>query len=126
MSYKLRLRPALLTAATTAATVGTAAFADDARILEAKARQASGGWIISVTLKHGDTGWEDYADGWRILDPGGKELGLRVLHHPHVEEQPFTRSLAAVAIPAGTAHVMIQARTSQDGWGAQKFKLELP
>jgi hypothetical protein len=49
-------------------------------------------------LRHGDTGWDDYADGWRIETPAGEVLGTRVLHHPHVEEQPFTRSLGGVEI----------------------------
>ena len=46
---------------------------------------------------HPDTGWDDYADGWRVLDMDGNELGMRVLHHPHVDEQPFTRSLSGGA-----------------------------
>jgi len=47
---------------------------------------------FDVTLSHADTGWEDYADGWRVELEDGTVLGTRVLGHPHVNEQPFTRS----------------------------------
>jgi hypothetical protein len=41
---------------------------------------------------------------------------MRVLGHPHVNEQPFTRSLSGVQIPKGTAQVQIQARDLPQGW----------
>ena len=53
----------------------------------------------SVTVSHPDTGWDHYADVWRILAPDGTELAERILVHPHVSEQPFTRSTAFVAPP---------------------------
>jgi len=94
------------------------ALSDPARIIGAEATQAQGGWRIDVTLEHGDTGWDDYADGWRVELPDGTVLGTRILTHPHVTEQPFTRSLSGVAVPAGTATLLIRARTSQTGWAA--------
>ncbi len=102
------------------------ALADDARIENATARQSGGTWAISVTLSHPDTGWDHYADGWRVLDDKGNELGLRVLAHPHVNEQPFTRSLSGIALPEGATSVMIQARCNVDGWGEELFRLTLP
>lgn len=72
------------------------------------------GRTIHVTLSHPDTGWDHYADGWEVLDENGQRLGLRVLVHPHVEEQPFTRSLALDAAPAGL--VFVRARCLVDGW----------
>ena len=50
------------------------------------ARQAANSWRFDVTIRHPDTGWEHYADGWRVLDMQGNELGMRVLHHPHETE----------------------------------------
>ena len=32
---------------------------------------ASGTWTFAVTVRHPDTGWEDYADGWDVLTPEG-------------------------------------------------------
>jgi|SRR6056297_1739318 len=109
-----------------AALSAAAASADPAEVLEAKASRAAGGWTVSVTLRHADTGWEDYADGWRVLAPDGAVLGTRVLHHPHVAEQPFTRSLSGVTIPMGLDTVLIESRTSVTGWGGDRLLLSLP
>lgn len=103
------------------------ALAGDVRILDAKARQQGGNdWSFSVTLEHGDTGWDHYADAWRVKLADGTILGTRVLLHPHVNEQPFTRSLGGVAIPAGTSTVIIEAKDSQHGWAKETFSLTLP
>lgn len=101
------------------------ALSDPARIIGAEATQAQGGWRFDVTLEHGDTGWSDYADGWRVELPEGTLLGTRILAHPHVTEQPFTRSLSGVSVPEGTRIVHIRARTSQTGWGDETFPLPL-
>jgi len=99
------------------------AAADPPDIVAAEARPAGGAWTVSVTLAHPDTGWNHYADGWEVLAPDGTRLGLREVLHPHVAEQPFTRSLAGVAIPAGMAHVTIRARCSRDGWSDTTYRL---
>lgn len=70
-----------------------------------------------VTLSHADTGWDHYADGWGVMTPDGRELGYRVLHHPHVDEQPFTRSLSGVVIPPDVDTVVIVPRDSRHGTG---------
>ena len=77
-----------------------------------------GTWRFDVTILHPDEGWTHYADGWRILDMDGNELGMRVLYHPHVDEQPFTRSLPGVEIPDGTTQVQVQARDNPGGWNS--------
>jgi hypothetical protein len=101
--------------------------AADLAVVEAvKAAKDGGGWRFDVTISHPDTGWEHYADGWRVLDIEGKELGMRVLVHPHETEQPFTRSLSGVALPDGTRQVRIQARCLVDGWSDDLFTVTLP
>ena len=102
------------------------ANADAPVIKDIKASKSGASWQFSVTLSHGDTGWDDYADGWRVLALDGTELGLRVLHHPHVNEQPFTRSLGGVTIPDGTREVMIEARDNVGGWSGTPVKFTLP
>ncbi len=92
------------------------ALADTPLIEDARATRTGTTWRFDVTLSHPDTGWEHYADGWRVLGPDGTELGLRVLLHPHVNEQPFTRSLSGVSIPDGVTQVQIQSRCIVDGW----------
>ncbi len=99
------------------AVLAAPALADPAEIVGVEAAPGPGGWRFDVTLRHADTGWDDYADGWRVELPDGTVLATRELLHPHVEEQPFTRSLSGVAIPDGSPEVAIRARTSPKGWG---------
>lgn len=99
------------------ALAATPALADPPEIQNVVVKKSGGLWTFDVTLRHGDTGWDNYADGWRVVDPNGKELGLRNLAHPHVNEQPFTRSLSGVEIPDDLKEVGIQARDNVTGWG---------
>ena len=100
-------------------------LADPPTITAVKAGQGAGVWRFDVTLSHPDSGWDHYADGWRVLDLDGKEIGMRVLAHPHVNEQPFTRSLT-VQLPQGTTQVQIEARCLVDGWAGQLQTVTLP
>lgn len=96
--------------------VTTPALADAPVVQNVAVNQSGGLWSFDVTIAHADTGWDHYADGWRILDNDGNELGLRVLAHPHVDEQPFTRSLSGIVVPEGVTEVGIQVRDSIGGW----------
>ena len=100
-------------------------MAGEAEVVGAKATWSGGSWRFDVTLKHGDTGWEHYADAWRVLGPDGTVYGTRTLYHPHVDEQPFTRSLSGVAIPEGVDTVQIQAKDSRHGWSENTMALSL-
>ena len=94
-----------------------AVWADMPVVEGAEARRSGDTWRFSVTVSHGDTGWDHYADGWRVESPDGTELGYRKLLHPHVNEQPFTRSLSGVVVPDGMKEVIIRAHDSVHGWG---------
>jgi hypothetical protein len=107
------------------ALTSTAALAEPPVITAVSATQTGDTWQFSVTIAHPDTGWDHYADGWRVLDMDGNELGMRVLAHPHVNEQPFTRTLSGVEIPAGTRQVQIQARALPDGWNEETTQVNL-
>ena len=72
-------------------------------------------WRFDVTLRHGDTGWDHYANQWDVVGPDGTVLGVRKLLHPHVNEQPFTRSLVGVVIPEAIEEVTIRAHDSVHG-----------
>ncbi|MEW9918171.1 hypothetical protein AB2B41_01030 [Marimonas sp. MJW-29] len=108
-----------------AAIISAPAFADPPSISAVNAQQSGGLWRFDVTITHGDTGWDHYADGWRVLDPQGNELGVRNLAHPHVDEQPFTRSLSGVRVPDGVTEVDIQARDNVSGWAPTKRRVQL-
>jgi hypothetical protein len=82
-------------------------------------------WRANVTLEHGDTGWDHYADAWRLLDKEGNVLGTRVLYHPHEHEQPFTRSLGNINIPEGVSVIFVEARDKKHGWSPHKVKVDL-
>ena len=85
--------------------IATNAAGDSAVVEKVVATKTGDSWKFSVTLRHGDVGWDHYADGWGVYTVDGQELGYRILHHPHVDEQPFTRSLGSVPIPnAGQTH----------------------
>lgn len=81
---------------------------------------------FSVTLEHADEGWNHYADRWDVVTLEGQLLGSRVLHHPHENEQPFTRSLAGVVVPQGMQQVKIRARDSRHGYSRQEYVVDLP
>jgi hypothetical protein len=100
--------------------------ADPPEILAVRADTEGAGWRFDVTLRHPDTGWDHFADGWEVLAPDGTRLGFRELFHPHVHEQPFTRSLRSVTIPDDVTQVLIRARCNLDGWGAGFVTVDLP
>lgn len=98
----------------------------DAPIVTAATATSNGmGWTISVTIEHPDTGWDHFADGWEVLDEAGNVLGFRKLHHPHVDEQPFTRSLNDVMLPDGTRRIFIRTKCSVDGLSHETFEVTL-
>lgn len=88
--------------------------------------EGNGRMSFAVTLRHDDTGWEHYADRWEVRLVDGTVLGYRVLLHPHVNEQPFTRSLGGVEIPADMDRVFVHAHDKLDGWSEQAYEVILP
>ncbi|MDN3719327.1 hypothetical protein QW131_09160 [Roseibium salinum] len=101
-------------------------FAGEVEIVEASAKRHGDSWTFSVTLKHDDSGWDHYADLWQVMAPGGVLLGERELLHPHVDEQPFTRSLSGVQLPEDVTEVIIRARDSVHDFSPQEYRLALP
>lgn len=89
-------------------------------------RAPDGTWRFDVTVRHADEGWDHYADAWQVLAPDGSVLATRKLLHPHVGEQPFTRSLSGVRIPDGLAEVRIRAHDSVHGNGGAEMDVSLP
>lgn len=103
---------------------GTAGEAD---VVGAKATKSSdGSYTFEVTVRHGDTGWEHYANRWDVLGPDGTILGTRTLAHPHEHEQPFTRSLRGVRIPDGVDTVTVRAHDSVHNYGGAEVQVAIP
>ena len=105
----------------------------NADVLWVRAVQAADGtWTFHVTVSHPDTGWEDYADGWDVVIPDGQVLKTdldskftRTLLHPHVEEQPFTRSQSGITIPEGVTRVRVRAHDLVAGFGGREVVVDL-
>ncbi len=105
----------------------TGAMAGEADVVSAEATQSPDGtWRFTVTVRHGDTGWDHYADAWEVLGPDGTVLGRRELLHPHENEQPFTRSLSGVDIPETVDRVTIRARDNVHEYGGATVEVLLP
>lgn len=103
------------------------AQAGEADVLAATLEAAGDGtWRVTATVRHADTGWDHYADAFEVLAPDGTVLGTRILVHPHVEEQPFTRSLSGLVLPDGIATVTVRARDSVHGTGGAAVTLTVP
>lgn len=101
-----------------------AVSANEVEVVHTKFNFQNGGWHVSTTLRHDDTGWEHYADAWRVVDESGKVLGERILYHPHEDEQPFTRS-HLINIPAGISVVYVEAHDKKHGWSKQRVRVDL-
>jgi len=99
--------------------------ANEVEIVETVFQKNRDSWSVDTTLRHADSGWDHYADAWRVVDEQGKELGRRTLFHPHETEQPFTRSLGQLTVPEGTSIVFVEAHDKVHGWSKQRIKVDL-
>lgn len=98
-------------------------LAGEADVIAAEAEPIGGDFYrISVTVRHQDKDWDHYVKSWEVLNMNGKVIGVQGLRHPHVNEQPFTRS-ATVIIPAHIDKVMIRAYDSIHGTGGNELML---
>lgn len=98
-------------------------FANEVKIVKVKALCDENKICrFDVTLQHEDKGWEHFANKWEIYTPDNKLIATRTLFHPHVKEQPFTRSLAKVKIPTDLKTVIIKAHDNVHGYSSQIFE----
>lgn len=91
--------------------------------------RASGGGLfdLDVTVSSPYDSPERYADAFRATSEDGSVVyGVRTLLHDHAGEQPFTRDLHGVQIPAGVRSIRVQARDKTHGWGGGTRLVALP
>ena len=106
---------------------GNVASAGEVDVLQVKVKRSGDNvYSFEVTVTHKDEGWDHYANKWDVVAPDGTTLGTRTLYHPHVQEQPFTRSLSGVKIPKGIHRVTIRAHDSVHGYGGNVMTVDLP
>jgi hypothetical protein len=107
------------------ALVASPVFAGEADVIAAKASHSGGtSWRVDATVEHADTGWDHYANAFEVLGPDGSILETRVLFHPHVNEQPFTRSVS-VTVPEGVTQITVRAVDSVHGHGGAEVVVDL-
>ena len=81
---------------------------------------------FDVTISSPYDSPQRYADAFRVLGVDGRAYGERILWHDHAAEQPFTRDLYGVTIPAGVKTVVLQARDQKYGYGGKTLQVTLP
>ena len=86
----------------------------------------AGRFDLQVTLRHADSGWDHYANRWEVLAPDGLVIATRVLAHPHEHEQPFTRGLSGVRIPAESTWIRVRGHDLVHGYGGREVTLSVP
>jgi hypothetical protein len=104
----------------------------DVTFVKATFDQTSETWTFDVTVSHPDTGWEDYADGWNVVGADGTVFKpdpdspfTRLLLHPHVGEQPFTRNQRGIKIPSDVTIVFVRAHDLISGFGGNEVEVDL-
>lgn len=126
----MHLFPFALTALIALSTAGCAAPASPGTVgcadvvsVEVSA-SPDGTYRFDVTVASDDTGWGKYADAWEVRTLAGVVVGKRQLAHPHVDEQPFTRSLSGVRVPSET--LIVAARDSVEGFCGDTLTIHIP
>ena len=107
--------------------MATTVYAGEADVVEVNVTHTGDEtYKFDVTVRHADEGWEHFANKWEVTAPDGTVLGTRILAHPHVEEQPFTRSLSGVKIPENLAEVTVRAHDLVHGYGGKTLVVAVP
>ena len=102
------------------------AIAGEVDVLKVKAKcNKKAQCNFTVRVKHKDKGWQHYVNRWEVLSMDGDVLAVRQLAHPHVKEQPFTRTLFKAAIPEEHKSVIVRAHDSVHGYGGKEVTVIL-
>ena len=107
--------------------LSTVLWAGEADVVEVDIKQTGENtYYFKVTVRHADEGWDHFANKWDVGAPDGKILGTRTLYHPHVDEQPFARSLSDVNIPASITEVTVRAHDTVHEYGGKTATVAVP
>jgi len=105
---------------------GSTKGADFPDVIAAELSDEGDTYSLEVTMSSEYDTPERYADGWRVLDPEGNELGTMELGHDHASEQPFTRSQSDLEIPDGVETVTIEGHDLENGYGGATVDVDVP
>jgi len=90
-------------------------------ITQVNATGDEGAYTFEVGIASPDTGCDQYADWWEVIDPSGSLAYRRILAHSHINEQPFIRSGGRVNIGADDI-VIVRAHMNTSGYGRQAYQ----
>ncbi len=105
---------------------GSTADADFPDVIAVELRGDGDTYSLDVTMSSEYDTPERYADGWRVLDPEGNELGAWELTHDHAGEQPFTRSQSGLEIPDGVETITVEGHDLENGYGGATVEVDVP
>lgn len=93
----------------------------EAKVTEVAISGNENAYTFNVTISSPDTGCNQYADWWEVLDVNGNLIYRRILGHSHVNEQPFTRSGGIINITADMEiYVRVHMNTTGYSLNTQK------
>jgi hypothetical protein len=92
-----------------------------ANVLSVQVTGNPGKYRFEVKVDSPDTGCEQFADWWEVINGDGQLLYRRILLHSHVDEQPFVRSGGPVEISPDEV-VFVRAHMNTTGYGGQVMK----
>ncbi|MUH36028.1 hypothetical protein D9O36_09260 [Zobellia amurskyensis] len=72
-------------------------------------------YTFEITVQSPDTGCDQYADWWEVVDLKGNLIYRRILTHSHIDEQPFSRSGTDIPLAKNT-QVYIRAHINTLGY----------
>ena len=122
--FSLAITALMLTAPAHSADLAIQKFPD---VVNAKVQiRGDNRFDFDVTISSPYDSPQRYADAFRVLGVDGRAYGERILWHDHAAEQPFTRDLYGVTIPAGVKTVVLQARDQKYGYGGKTLQVTLP
>ena len=122
--FSLAITALMLTASAHSADLAIQKFPD---VVNAKVQiRGDNRFDFDVTISSPYDSPQRYADAFRVLGVDGRAYGERILWHDHAAEQPFTRDLYGVTIPAGVKTVVLQARDQKYGYGGKTLQVTLP
>lgn len=92
-----------------------------ARVAKIEVSGNENAYTFEATIESPDTGCDQYADWWEIVDLEGNLIYRRILAHSHVSEQPFTRSGENIDLSADK-EVYVRLHMNNSGYGVQAQK----
>jgi len=94
---------------------------NSANVINVDTQGSTGKYNFYVTLSSNETGCNQYANWWEVLDENGSLLYRRILVHSHPDDQPFRRAGGQVNVtPSQTLYIRAHMNTS--GYKGDVFK----